>query len=169
MRMDLHNTIEISEVSNVFDKIGKEWFLITAGTLKDFNTMTAAWGGFGVLWHKNVCTIYVRPNRYTFQFLEKYEHFTLSFFSEAFKEALQLCGTCSGRLADKMKQTGLSPLETSQGAVYYKEASLVIECKKIYSQDFDPDQFLDDSIEKNYPNKDYHRVYIGEILSCLQK
>ncbi len=154
---------------NVFTLIGKEWTLITAGTLEAYNTMTASWGGLGILWNKNVCTIYVRTHRYTREFLEKNNTFTLSFFDDSWRSALNLCGSKSGRDVDKAAETGLIPVEGQHGAVYFEQARLVLECRKLYYQDLEPEHFLDPEIHKMYPLKDYHRVYIGEILSVLKK
>ena len=91
---------------NVFSLFDDQWTLITAGTPEHCNTMTASWGGLGVLWHKNVATIYVRPQRYTYEFLETSEFFTLSFFDEAWRQQLSYCGTVSGREADKVASCG---------------------------------------------------------------
>jgi flavin reductase (DIM6/NTAB) family NADH-FMN oxidoreductase RutF len=150
---------------NVFNLIGSEWMLITAGNKESFNTMTASWGGLGVLWNKNVSFIFIRPCRYTYQFIEKADTYTLSFFDKKYKPALNLCGTKSGRDVDKVKETGLSPVATNSGSIYFSEARLVIECRKIYFQDLIPGNFLEPEIEKNYPEKDYHRMYVGEIVS----
>jgi len=152
---------------NVFKLIGDDWMLITAGKLDDFNTMTASWGGMGILWHKPVVYCFVRPQRHTFQFMEKYKDFTLTFFEEKYRDALKYCGTKSGKDVDKAKETGLIPYETKNGNVFFKQARLIIECHKLYYNDIDPLSFLDPGIIKNYPVSDYHRMYIGEIKSCL--
>ena len=152
---------------NIFTITGKDWFLITAGTIDNFNTMTAGWGGMGVLWNKNVCFVYIRPSRYTYKFMEKSETFTLNFFDEKHKKTLSYCGSHSGREVDKVKETGIIPEVTSSGSVFFQEARLIIECRKIYYQDIDPDAFLDASIEKNYTGKDYHRLYVGEVIQCM--
>ena len=76
---------------NPFTKIGSEWMLITAGNEKKFNTMTASWGGMGVLWGKNVVTTYIRPQRYTKEFVDANDTFTLSFYGPQYKEALNFC------------------------------------------------------------------------------
>ena len=131
--------------------------------------MTAGWGGFGVLWNKNVCFVYVRPTRLTYQFLEKNPGFTLSFFGKEHRDALSFCGSHSGRDVDKVQKTGLTPAFTENGSVYFSEARMVLECAKLYSQDLDPAAFLDPKIEKNYPQKDYHRLYIGEIIRCMAR
>lgn len=152
---------------NVFNLIGSEWMLVTAGNKDSFNMMTASWGGLGVLWNKNVSFIFIRPCRYTYQFIEKTSTYTLSFFDKKYKSALNLCGTKSGRDVNKVRETGLSPIETKDGSIYFSEAKLVIECGKIYYQDLIPDNFLDPGIERNYPEKDYHRMYVGEIISVI--
>lgn len=151
---------------NVFSLFHKDWMLITAGTKDKFNTMTASWGGFGILWNKKVCFCVIRPQRYTYEFMEQSDHFTLSFFDEQYRDALNYCGKYSGRDTDKVAATGITPVETSSGAVHFGEAKLVFECKKIYFQDMNPENFLEAEIGKNYPNKDYHRMYISEILNC---
>ena len=154
---------------NPFKLIGKDWMLITAGTINKYNTMTASWGSFGVLWNKNACTIYVRPTRYTYEFLEKYDYFTLSFLPEKYRAALNFCGANSGKEVDKVSKTGLTPVAGDFG-IYFKEARLIIECKKIFYADLKPGLFLDKKADSAYyPKKDYHRIYIGEILNCLAK
>jgi flavin reductase (DIM6/NTAB) family NADH-FMN oxidoreductase RutF len=154
---------------NVFRLIGKDWMLVTAGDINKFNTMTAAWGGMGVLWHKNVCYIFIRPQRYTFEFIEKFETFTLSFFEEKYRDVLKFCGSKSGRDTNKVEKTGITPKETPNGSIYFDEAKIILDCKKLYFQDIDPSNFSDKSIDKLYPQEDYHRMYIGEILGCYIK
>lgn len=152
-----------------FNLIGNEWMLITSGDIKNFNTMTANWGGLGVLWHRNVCYIFVKPQRYTYSFIEKNDYFTLTFFSKEFRKALEFCGTKSGRDFDKPKETNLTPVQGDFGTVYFDEARIVITAKKIYFQDLNPKNFMDNSINENYKNEDYHRMYIGEILNIEVK
>ena len=141
--------------------------LITAGTLGSFNTMTASWGGMGVLWNKNVCFIFVRPHRHTFSYLKSNEVFTLSFFHEKYRGVLKYCGSKSGRDVNKAVETGITPCATDTGAVYFSEARLVLECKKLYWQDIEPENFIDPSIAGNYPDKDYHRMFIAEIFAMM--
>ena len=161
--------IKVTEITdNVFKLIGSDWMLITAGTLHEFNTMTASWGGMGVLWNKNVCWCVIRPQRYTYRFVEDAEGFTLSFFEEQHRSILKFCGTKSGRDVDKMAATGLTPLATESGAVSFAQARLVLECRKIYIHDLDPANFLDPSIHEKYPDKDYHRLYLGEVVRCFR-
>ena len=154
---------------NVFKLIDKDWMLITAGREDNWNTMTASWGGLGILWHRPIGVCFVRPTRYTFEFLNQAAQFTLSFFDEQYREALMLCGTKSGREVDKAKATGLKPLSDAPGVVYFEQARLVLQCRKLYWQDFDPANFVEPAIEEEYPNKDYHRVYVGEVVRCLVK
>jgi flavin reductase (DIM6/NTAB) family NADH-FMN oxidoreductase RutF len=151
---------------NPFKLIGSDWMLITAGTVELFNTMTASWGGLGILWERKVATCYIRPTRYTFEFTERSPYFTLSFFNEKHRKKLTYCGTHSGRNTDKVREAGLTPVKEG-GFVYFEEARLVLACRKLYYQDINPDRFLDPKIENMYPQKDYHRMYIGEIVKCL--
>jgi flavin reductase (DIM6/NTAB) family NADH-FMN oxidoreductase RutF len=164
---EILNPFEIND--NVFKLIGQDWMLITAGSLDSFNMMTASWGGMGFLWNKKVCFCVVRPTRYTYNFMEKSDYFTLSFFEEKYRSVLNFCGTHSGRDVHKIERTGLTPIEGNNGVVFFDEARLVIEARKIYFQDINPENFLDDSIDDNYPKKDYHRMYVGEIIRVLVK
>lgn len=159
--------IDISELSfNPFGKIGKEWMLLTGGSMENFNTMTASWGQLGVLWNKNVLTCYIRPSRYTYEYIEKGENFTASFFGEEYRQALSFCGSHSGRDCDKVGETGLTPVETD-GCVSFGEADLVLVCRKIYSYDMEKSGFLtNDGIpEQVYGKEPYHRAYIAEITA----
>ncbi len=153
---------------DVFTRIGKQWMLVGAGDEKSHNMMTASWGGLGVLWNKSVSTVYIRPSRYTMEFIERESHYALCFFSENYREALTFCGRHSGRDGDKCAATGLTPC-FDEAAPYFEEAELVLICRKLYSQDMDPTRFLDERIEDNYHGADYHRVYIGEIEKVLVK
>ncbi|HHU82936.1 MAG TPA: flavin reductase family protein [Firmicutes bacterium] len=155
--------------ANVFKLIGEDWLLITAGTPEEFNMMTAGWGGFGILWGKPVCFCFIRPQRYTYGLMEKNSVFTLTAFAEKYRDILNFCGTKSGREVNKTAETGLTPVTGKAGGVYFQEADLVMECKKIYYQDLEPGHFLDPSIHNSYGSNDHHRMYIGEILNCLVK
>ena len=155
---------------NTFKLVGKDWMLITAGSPDSYNTMTASWGGVGVLWNKNIAWCVVRPGRYTYGFMEKAESFTLTFFDEEYRDALMLCGTKSGRDTDKAAETGLIPVAGElDGTTTFEQARMVLECRKLYFQDIDPANFVDASINGNYPDKDYHRMYVGEIVNCRVK
>lgn len=155
---------EISD--NIFKLIGSDWMLLTAGDRDAFNTMTASWGMAGVLWNKPVAQVFVRPQRFTYGFIEKSGVFTCSFFSEAYRPALALCGRVSGRDCDKVAEAGLTPVFDEDG-VYFAEARLVLSCRKLYAQKIDRNAFCDDPTELSvYPNRDYHTAYIGEIVRC---
>jgi flavin reductase (DIM6/NTAB) family NADH-FMN oxidoreductase RutF len=164
--MDFQETRPELLTDNPFKLIGTDWMLITAGTPESFNTMTASWGGLGILWERKVATCFIRPTRYTFGFAESSTYFTLSFFDEQHRKALTYCGTHSGKKSDKIKEAGLTPVK-EKAFVYFEEARLVLACRKIYSQNIDPGCFLDPKITDMYPQKDYHRMYIGEIEKCL--
>lgn len=153
---------------NVFRLVGKDWMLVTAGTLDRYNTMTASWGGLGILWGKNIAICFVRPTRYTYEFLEASPGFTLSFFTEEYRDALEICGASSGRDTDKAAAAGLTPAGDTPGLVSFREARLVLECRKLYYQDLNPEHFLDPSIHQMYQN-DYHRMYVGEIITCRMR
>lgn len=162
--------IEATELTeNIFSLVGKDWMLITSGTSDNYNTMTASWGGMGYLWNKNVCFVFVRPSRYTYEFMEKNNNFSLSFFPDGWRNALTICGKKSGRDIDKAKETGLQPIPGNNQTTGFNQARLIIECKKLYFQDFKPEQFLDPVIENSYNGRDYHRMYVGEILSISIK
>lgn len=151
---------------NPFSAIGTDWMLITAGDKEKFNTMTASWGGVGVLWGKNVATCYIRPQRYTKEFVDKNDTFTLSFFPDGYREALNICGTLSGRDCDKVKKAGLTPVFLDETPAF-EEARLVLVCRKLYEDEIKPEHFLDSSAdEKWYPKKDYHTMYIAEIIGA---
>lgn len=155
---------------NVFSLIGERWLLITAGTAEKCNTMTASWGGLGVLWGKNCATCYVRPQRYTKEFLDREEYFTLAVLSEEKREVLRLCGSKSGRDVDKIAQCGLTVRTAQEGkAPYFEEAELVLVCRKRYVQDMDPAQIPQDVKETYYAQQDYHTMYVGEIVEVLRK
>ena len=144
------------------------WLLLTAGTLEDCNMMTVAWGSIGCMWSKPFVQIVVRPQRHTYQFTENSDTFTLCAFPPEFKDDLMTMGTLSGRDGDKLEKTGLTLRESvNVDAPAYNEASLILECRKIYFQDFDPGGFIDSSIQDNYSAGDYHRAYFGEILTAL--
>lgn len=145
----------------------KDWLLITAGDLKQHNMMTASWGGMGYLWNKPVVFIFIRPSRLTYQFTEKYEYFTLTAYDEQHRDALKLCGSKSGRDCNKTFETGLTPFQSPEGSVYFEEAKLQIECKKIYFQDINNHHFILPELESHYADKQYHRMYIGEITEIL--
>lgn len=142
--------------------------LLTSGDLKagQFNAMTVGWGSIGVMWGFPFVQVVVRPVRYTYQFIEKYDTFTVCAFSETYAPALHLLGNKSGRDGDKITESGLTPIaSTKVAAPGYEQAALIMECKKLFWEDMDKTKFLDPRLEKKYPAKDYHRMYYGEILA----
>ncbi len=154
---------------NPFSEIGERWMLITAGDADKANTMTASWGGAGVLWNKNVVTCYVRPQRYTRGFMDAKEYFSVSFFPEEFRKQLVYCGRVSGKDEDKISGSGLTVLN-DRPAPYFEEAGTVLICKKIYVGEIKPEGIVYPEYDSsNYPEKDYHIVYIGEIVEALTK
>ena len=154
---------------NPFTKIGSEWMLITAGDQSGYNTMTASWGGLGVLWGKNVATCYIRPQRYTKEFVDTRDTFTLSFYPAEKKDALSYLGKVSGRDEDKVKKVGFTPAFTN-GNAYFEEAELVLVCRKMSRTPLRPEQFLDETVDGRwYPDKDYHEMYIAEVIDVLVK
>jgi flavin reductase (DIM6/NTAB) family NADH-FMN oxidoreductase RutF len=145
-----------------------QWLLLTAGDFagKEYNCMTVGWGSFGTMWNKPFAQVFVRPSRYTHEFMERFNTFTLCAFPAHYRDALMLLGTKSGRDGDKIAEAGLTPCAaTTVAAPVYSEAELAVECRKIYRQDLAPEQFLDTAIETNYPEGDYHRMYFGEITA----
>ena len=149
------------------DLWANQWLLLTAGDFAKgkYNTMTVAWGSLGTMWGKPFAQVVVRPTRHTFGFMEKYPTFTLCAFPKRYRKALMLLGTKSGRDGDKIAEARLRPMASpTVGAPCFAEATLVIECRKMYWDDLAPAHFIDKDTEKNYPKKDYHRVYFGEIV-----
>ncbi len=164
------NKIDIKQLQgNAVSMFDDKWCLITAGNKDSYNTMTASWGAMGELWNKDVCFIFIRPQRYTLEFTEREEYFTLSFFDDEYKKALTFCGRNSGRDCDKAKETGLTPVEID-GSMSFEESETVIVCKKLFYQDINPEGFVDKAIDGVcYPEKDYHRMYVGEVVACYKK
>ncbi len=148
--------------------ISDGWGLVTAGTEEKFNTMTVSWGGLGEIWGKDAVFVFIRPQRYTYEFIEKEEFFTLSFYGNEYKDALKICGTQSGRNTDKVAAAGLTPLFVDN-TVSFEQAEYTLVCRKMASQFIDPKGFIDEAIDKNYSAGDYHKVYIAEIVKVYAK
>lgn len=156
---------------NAIKLFQNDWFLLTGGDKAKFNPMTISWGTLGCVWSKPVVTIYVRADRFTYTLMEQGDYFTLCAFPPESKSILEYCGSRSGKDTDKVKATGLKPLYTENGSVYYEQASLVLECKKIYSERIRKEGFTDPlQFDKIYSNgKPTHKMYVGEIVKCLVK
>ena len=160
--------IELVEL-NPFTKIGKEWALVTAGNKQKCNTMTVSWGGLGVIWGKDVVYIFVRDSRYTKEFIDNGDFFSLAFFDKAYKDALAYCGTASGRDDDKWAKANLTPA-FRHSIPYPDEANLVILCKKMASVPMPKETFNDSEImEKWYKDNDMHTMYVGEIIEVVAR
>ena len=150
---------------NLIDLIASDWMLVTAGNRQKFNTMTANWGGVGHLWNKPVVFVFVRPERYTYEFMENSDGFTLTFFEEAYRDALNLCGTKSGRDSNKVAEASLTPHFTELGYPVFTEARLLLECRKLYADMLTKDSFVDTKpLNIHYNTKGgLHKLYIAEI------
>ena len=163
--------INIEEFNeNPFTLFKKDYALLTAGTLDHHNTMTVGWGALGVLWRKCIAIAYVKPCRYTYEFTNESDFFVFAWFDEndKNKEILKVCGTKSGRDINKDEICGLTPFELD-GGIGYEEARLLIVCEKIYQDDFNENDFLDDTYSEIYKDGMLHRRYIGKIVGIYVK
>ena len=153
---------------SVFSLIGDRWMLVAATDKSGrTNAMTASWGGMGVLWGKKIAFVFIRPQRYTKRFVDEAAKFTLSFFDDSYKNMLGYMGKVSGKDEDKIAKSGLTVTD-KDGAPVFKEASLTLVCRKMYRDTLKEENFIDKSnIEKWYPQKDYHDVYVAEIVEEL--
>lgn len=148
--------------------LDKKWAVLTCGEKDKYNSMTISWGGLGTLWHKPVVTIYVRPNRYTYEFMENHEYYTISFYDDAYKSDLTLLGTKSGRDINKVELTNLTP-ELLSNRISFKEAILTIVYKKIYSQDLNIESIPKGEVDKFYNEEPLHRMFIGEVIDIIDR
>ena len=166
--MNTFKTITPEEFSaNTFSTIGKDWMLITAEVDGKVNTMTASWGGLGVLWNKNVAYIFIRPQRYTKEFVDASSHLSLCVLDEGFCKELTYLGTVSGRDEAKIEKAGLTVCH-EDGVPYFDQSKIVLVCRKLFAQQLDPACFVDKDIEpKVYPNKDYHVMYVCEVEKIM--
>ena len=166
---------------NLMDRIGNGWMLVTAAKAgakecdpcgTTYNTMTASWGGTGVLWGKPVAFVFIRPERHTFSFTEESDLLTLSFFGEEYRKALAFCGAKSGRDYDKAAECGLTPvfLDSEDGtAACFEEADTVIVGRKLYARPLDRESFVDPACLSFYEGAGLHKVYVCEIEKVLVK
>ena len=158
---------------NPFTKIGKEWALVSAGNKSKCNTMTVSWGGVGVLWGKNVVSIFIRDSRYTKEFIDSHDTFSLTFFDMEDKEnklALKYFGAVSGRKEDKISGAKMHVDYASDGTPYIDEGNLVLICRKMSATKILPEQFIDASIDSSwYKDKDYHTMYVAEVTEILAR
>lgn len=150
-----------------FEIFNKTWALLTVGPIDNHNSMTISWGEMGTLWGKNVCTVYVKPCRYTYEFMESNDYFVLSYYDEKYKKALSVMGSNSGRKVDKDKLSGLTPIKHGD-VTFYKEAKLTIVCKKIFYSDLMLDNIPNDAKNTYYKVEKPHRMYIGEVVEVIK-
>ena len=154
---------------NVVSLISDEWMLVTCGNRDKYNMMTASWGSIGEMWGKDCAVTVVRPQRYTFEFIDQLDYFTLSFYGDEGKKLIhKVCGSQSGRDINKTSEAGLTPV-FDDDFIYFKQARLVLCCKKLYAQDIDPACFADKSLVEKWYDGDFHRAYVGEIVKTLVK
>ena len=165
-----YRKVEVKDIpGNIYQMLSEDWMLITAGNDAKFNMMTASWGGLGNLYQKPVAFCFINPSRYTYQLMEKGDTYTLSFYKEESRKALQVCGTTSGRDGDKVKASGLTPITTPSGNKAFGEAWLIIECRKMIAQSFNPDVVKQDALRQEWEGKAMHKMYIGEITNVWMK
>lgn len=156
----------------IIDMIGNRWMLITSGNIDSFNMMTASWGFLGYIWGFPAAACVVRPTRFTKEWLDRTNSYTLTFFPDKYKKVLQTLGTLSGREMDKMHESGLTPIQLPTGDVGYEEATLTLVCRVAYKQDMTETSFIDTTVMPRwYPKgpSDLHTMYIGQITGLFQK
>ena len=152
---------------DIFSQFDKKWALLTAGTKDKFNTMTISWGGMGTLWGKPVVTSYVRTSRYTHDFLDDNDYFTVSFYPEEYKKILGVLGSKSGRDMDKMNESGLTAVEALE-SVTFKEAEITLVCKKLFRQKLDESNMPKEVVDQFYADDASHDMYIGEVVEIIK-
>ena len=152
--------------TDVFSAFDKKWALLTAGDMNDFNTMTISWGGLGTIWGRPTATVYVRTSRYTHEFMDRSDYFTVSFYPEEYRKTLTVLGTKSGREIDKMRSSGLTPVAAGQG-VSFAEAERTLVCRKMYMQPLDVARMPEEIARALYAKDAPHDMYLGEVLEVL--
>ena len=155
----------------VYQAFGTQYALLTAGDRDCCNTMTIGWCQLGRLWNQPVCTVYVRPERYTYECTEKHDYFTVSVMPLEAKQTMAFCGSKSGRDVDKIKECGLTLCYGKEDAPFFDEAELVLVCKKIYMQDLEPNGVLEDEKILSFygENGGWHRMYVGRVEEAYLK
>ncbi len=154
---------------NIIKMLSQDWMLITAGDNTEFNMMTASWGGLGYLFAKPAAFCFINPTRHTYPLMEKYETYTLSFYTEAYRSVLEYCGSNSGREKDKVKETGLTPVTTPSGSKAFNEAWMIIECRKLVSQPLSQESISNEEVRKEWIGKQVNKMFVGEIINVWIK
>ena len=152
---------------DIFTQFDKKWALVTAGNADSFNTMTISQGGMGTIWNKPVATVYVRTSRYTHEFIDNNDYFTVSFFPEDYKKILGVLGSKSGREMDKMHASGLTPVQVENG-ITFKEAETTFVCRKLCKQPIELRNMPEDVVNSFYKADTRHDMYIGEVIKIIQ-
>ena len=155
------------KINDIFNEFASGLVLVTAGNKDDFNTMTIGWGTLGTLWSKSICNVYVKKNRYTHEFIDNNEYFTVSFFSEDYKTDMAILGTKSGRDIDKVSLSSLTPIKEDK-YVYFKEAKYTLLLKKIYFHDFDINKIPKETKDQYYTDEPAHTMYVGEVIEIIK-
>lgn len=154
---------------NIIKMLSQDWMLITAGNGSDINMMTASWGGLGYLFNKPAAFCFINPTRHTYPLMEKYETYTLSFYTEAYRSVLEYCGSNSGRDKDKVKESGLTPVIMPSGSKAFKEAWMIIECRKLVSQSLSQESISNEEVRKEWIGKQVNKMFVGEIINVWIK
>ena len=152
--------------TEIFDQFDKKWALLTAGKTDNFNSMTISWGGLGTLWNKPVVTVYVRTSRYTHDFMDTNDYFSISFYPEQYRKTLGVLGSKSGRDMDKMRASGLTPKKAGE-TISFEEAETTIICRKLFKQSLEVANMPEDVIKDLYTGQAPHDMYIGEVVAIL--
>lgn len=153
--------------TDIFEQFDKKWALLTAGTKDDYNTMTISWGGLGTIWNKPVATVYVRESRYTHDYMDKNDCFTISFYPEQYKQLLGVLGSKSGRDINKMNISELSP-KAADDSITFEEAEITLVCKKLFKQKLLPENMPKEVVSSLYADNDLHDMYIGEVVDIIE-
>lgn len=161
------NTENIS--MNPFKSFLGDWALVSAGNEEKSNTMTIGWGALGGMWGVDAAFVVIRYSRYTKEFVDANDYFSVAFFDGECKDALMTCGRTSGRDTDKWAASGLTPTYAN-GVPYPAEAKRVFICRKMAAMDMPRESFIDDTIyDKWYSDDDMHVMYIGEVVDVIEK
>lgn len=154
---------------NIFKLIGKDWMLVAAQKDGKTNAMTASWGFAGVMWGKNCLITAIRPQRYTKEFIDGSDTFSITILPDGYRDTLNYFGSVSGRDEDKIAKSGLT-VEKCENTPYFAEGKLVLICRKMFAQEIKAESFIDkEALEKWYTNNDLHTLYVAEIVKVLEK
>ncbi|MBD8389831.1 DUF4468 domain-containing protein [Dysgonomonas sp. BGC7] len=164
-----YKQVSADKIPGNYIKLLNDWTLITSGTADQTNVMTASWGGIGMFWEKPVAFCFLNPTRYSVQTMDKGEYYTISFYTEAYKDAVKYCGSVSGRNTDKIKGSGLTPIKLPSGATAFSEAWMIFECKKMVGQQLSPEGVVAKPTSGDWTKNGYHKMYIGEIVNVWIK